>query len=1126
MRPPRRRLFLVEVVAIVALGLVESGLRASQSGDLQIGVPATVRTTAGTPALVTFSADAGDFIHIQIESSTRVREAAIADAAQTAVTAYPRIQGGRGAQVVLSAPAGGRFTLRLTTEGSEGLTSDVIVRLVARRKPQPEDSLRLDAARLLVEAQQRAAAATADARRGALDLMMQSMRASEAAKDPIGLGDTWNRIGQLHYTLNEYARSVEAHDKAATYFESIGDLRSKAEALGNAGTAYRMLGNLPKARELQEAVLAIARTTGDRRGEAFTLHNLGAVEYSVGNFAEAIAHYERSLQLKRELGEIGSTAVTLSNLATTYSRMGDAARSAERRREALAIHRATGDKGGAAFDLMAIGIELAARGQIDEGLQHLEEALSIFRAQSNPLGEAQVLHNTATVYEAARDAETAMRLYEEALPLRRKVGDPATLSTTLMRLGGLHLRQGATDKAAAELEEALVLKKRAADRYGEAYVAGHLALLHDRRGDKQRALEFAEQSLELSRAVSDPIGEATALHYLGIILAHANDKTAALDRLQQALVLRQRLRARTAEASTRLEIARIQRELGRLADARATLEPAIATVESLRGGVANPDLRTTFFAGFHEYFEIMVDLLMQEHRLHPASGLDRLALDFSERARARRLLDTLAEATIDPRRGADPDLLNAEARLTREIENTEAAIVRLLAAGHRNAVTSAEARLADQLRELQELRGRIRRANPAYASLRFPEPVPVARLQREMLGPDTALLEFMLGTDRSYLWVVTSDAVRSFELPASGQIERLARTLDNLLLARQQGATSSARRTDRGAVRRADAQQRVMARQLGELLFKDVHWPVGLTRLVFVADGELNTVPFAALRVPTGRGDAMLVERYEVVQLPSLAALAEIRRNTRGVAMTAPTVAVIADPVFDRDDPRLARRSSPPVRSAARETAAIRPTPRGPIEAYGRFERLRFSRAEAQAIAALWPRRSVVALDFAASRDTLAKEPFRSANVLHLATHAVVHPVHPELTGIVLSLVAPDGSVQDGFLRLGDLYNLDVDADLVVLSACETAVGTEIHGEGLQAMSRGFMYAGARRVVATLWQVDDRATSVFMDRFYTALLRERRSPGAALRSAMLSMSRDPRWSSPYYWAGFTLQGDW
>ena len=280
------------------------------------------------------------------------------------------------------------------------------------------------------------------------------------------------------------------------------------------------------------------------------------------------------------------------------------------------------------------------------------------------------------------------------------------------------------------------------------------------------------------------------------------------------------------------------------------------------------------------------------------------------------------------------------------------------------------------------------------------------------------------------------------------------------------------------------------------------------TRVIVVADGSLHYVPFAAL--PGGDG-APLLTRQEIVYLPSASVLDTLRRDHRPIAVGA-AAAVFADPVFSKNDVRFA---------AARDTT----TPARARGADGAlYGRLRFSRREAEAIAAIDPR-AFQALDFSAAKGTLLGRSLRGYRILHFATHGTLNTQHPELSGLVFSLVDRNGHPIDGFLRLHEIYNLDLDADLVVLSACQTALGKEVHGEGLIGLTRGFMYAGAARVVSSIWNVDDRASAELMQRFYEAMLARKLAPAAALRDAQLTLLSTPRFSDPHYWAAFGAFGN-
>jgi CHAT domain-containing protein len=169
---------------------------------------------------------------------------------------------------------------------------------------------------------------------------------------------------------------------------------------------------------------------------------------------------------------------------------------------------------------------------------------------------------------------------------------------------------------------------------------------------------------------------------------------------------------------------------------------------------------------------------------------------------------------------------------------------------------------------------------------------------------------------------------------------------------------------------------------------------------------------------------------------------------------------------------------------------------------------------------------SLLALDFGASRQTAFMPELSRYRIIHFATHGVIDARTPALSGLMLSRVGEKGTPVEGFLGLNDIYSLHLDAYLVVLSGCETALGKEVRGEGLVGLTQGLLYSGAKRVASSLWRVEDQATAELMSHFYRALFIEGRPPAAALREAQLSVRSDKRWRSPYYWSGFVLQGDW
>jgi CHAT domain-containing protein len=538
------------------------------------------------------------------------------------------------------------------------------------------------------------------------------------------------------------------------------------------------------------------------------------------------------------------------------------------------------------------------------------------------------------------------------------------------------------------------------------------------------------------------------------------------------------------------------------------MEAALGIVESLRAGVTSPDLRTSFQASKQNLYQFQVGLLMELDRARPDQGFAGQALAAAERAKARSFLELLQEARVDVREGVEADLLERERTLARRLNSKELYRTRLLGGKptdeRRDAV---EKEVAELLAAHRQVRADIRARSPRYASLTQPQPMDAPAIQA-LLDDDTLLLEYALGDERSYVWAVERSALRAYELPGRARIEAAARLF-------YERVPRSHLRAGRRAAEQAGG-------ELSAMLLGPVAERLGTRRLLLVGDGVLQYIPFAALPDPTDTA-APLVVRHEVVSLPSASVLGALRQEREDLPRPTRLVAVLSDPVFDARDPRVAGGKGAPATTRSSE-----PLTRSLAELnLDRLPRLERSRQEAEAILALAPAgQALRALDFSASRATATDPQLAQYRVVHLAAHGLLNSRHPELSGIVLSLVDERGQPQDGFLRLHDVYNLRFGADLVVLSACQTALGKDVRGEGLVGLTRGFLHAGARGVVASLWSVRDDATAELMRRFYVALLRDGQRPSAALRTAQVSMWNEPRWRAPYHWAAFVVQGDW
>jgi CHAT domain-containing protein len=658
-----------------------------------------------------------------------------------------------------------------------------------------------------------------------------------------------------------------------------------------------------------------------------------------------------------------------------------------------------------------------------------------------------------------------------------------------------HYQAGDRVRAEQAIERALGAYAKAEDRTLEASALGTYGKMRQGNGDPHGAIDL------FSRAYP-ALHDARSAEEAGVLSAWAEaqvtigETASALEKLDRALALYRLLTDRVGEAQAEYVRALALQKDGRTVEAADAASAATALVESTRGSIVNTDFRVSYFSKERSYFDLQVDLLQQH-------GSTAAAFEASERARARSLLDGLAGSAARIEKGVEPALLTRQRQVRTALTAKEHYRAQIVGADGENGprVAAADREIARLIDESDSVDGEIRAKSPEYWALKAPAPIRLADVQQTLLDPWTSLVEYHLGAAHSYVWVISRASIAVHELPPSARIETLARRYHELLSRDVDGLDQAAREKLRTEIA---AQGRLLA----AVVWKPVENGVQSARLLIVADGALQYVPFAAL--PSLGGPVLA--KHELVYLPSASVLQTIRRTSRPIPANV-TAAVFADPVFSKNDPRMAseRDSAAPARTRAADG--------------GSYGRLRFSRREAEAIRSVLPK-AFEALDFDAAKNTIETRDLRTFSILHFATHGSLNTAHPELSGLVLSLVDRGGKPVDGFLRLHDIYNLNLDADLVVLSACRTALGKEVYGEGLIGLTRGFMYAGASRVVSSVWNVDDRASALLMSRFYEQMLTGHLAPAAALRRAQLSLLAEPRWSDPHYWAAFGLQGEW
>ncbi len=898
--------------------------------------------------------------------------------------------------------------------------------------------------------------------------------------------------------------------------------------LNDVTNAHLLIGNNSQARTHCKRALDLSRQLRYAKGEGLSLELMGQAEYLSGNLTQSLDLYAAAFSILRKENDNLALAQTLLDFGYSYSDLSETEKATQSFEQALVLWRDVKNPRGEALTLTALGHLHSKLGNKQRAFNLYYQSIQLLQPLEDRIAMAYNFDGLAYIHYGLGEKSTALQEYTKKLELFREAGYRYGEIGALWQIGEIHIANENYQEALKYLNKSLTLGISMGDPRLQSTPAALIGQVHELQNKPAQALQAYKHALTLIRAGKDPRQEAYTLNSIGRVQEMLTFREEALANYTQALTLNRSTGDRFGESGTLYNIAKIQQAMGRLKEAKQHSQQSIALVESLRAGLASHDLRSSYVATVHQQYELYIDILMSLHAEEPSAGFDRAAVEASEAGRSRTLLETLAETKAQIRQGVDPKLLERERALQLQLESLATRQVKSLNTSDDQVLEAEIERVTAQHREIQ---GQIRAHSPNYAALVQPVPLKVEQIQ-QLLEPGTLLLEYSLGEKRSFVWALTHESITSYELPSRANIEKIAHRLYS-------------------AITRPDGVARLTtygddSRNLSSTLLGPITNHTETKRLVIVADGILQYLPFGALVEPralpkdkpeTNSQASHLVSHYEIVRIPSASVLAVQRTQLAGRVPAPKSVAVLADPVFDKWDGRVTNQT-PRVSNGSRLRTAnpnsINASPRisrslseAGISVNGRIQRLVFSLTEAEAVYAVSPQAdSLKAIGFKASRATATGPELSQYKIIHVATHGVLNSKHPELSGILLSMVDENGDPVNGFLQLHEIYNLKLPAELVVLSACETGIGKQIRGEGLIALTRGFMYAGAARVVATLWKVDDSATAALMTQFYKEIFLKGKPPAAALRAAQIYISEQKRWREPYYWAGFVLQGEW
>jgi CHAT domain-containing protein/Tfp pilus assembly protein PilF len=886
----------------------------------------------------------------------------------------------------------------------------------------------------------------------ALEYSLKSLRLSEELGNKAGIADALNELGNINLSEGNAAQALVFLQRSLTLREGLADRVGIANSLNNIAISHRRLGDYGLAAEYYQKSFALAEASGNKLLMARTLHNLGALESHLGNYEPALAYYRRSLPLNEELGNKAGVASTLLNIGLSQRLLGNYGVALEYCLKGLERSEAIGDKQGVVHALRAIAQTYNSQGNRGLALEYFQKVLALQEEGGDKEETAIALGSIGNIHQARGRGELALEYYRKSLALREGIGDKSGVAAVLQSIGFFYSQQGKFDLALEHYQKSLAMREVLGGKLGIAEALQKIAGLHSTQGAHAQALAAASRAASLTAEIGNR------------------------DILWQA---------RTVEGKA-------YRALNQPAPARRAFDEAIAIVESLRAGVGGGEReQQRFFENKVSPYYAMVELLFEQQKAGEA-------LRYVEAAKARVLLDVLQSGRVNVTKAMSPREQEQERSLKGELVslNTQTAREGARAKPDETRRASLDARLRQARINYEAFQTNLYAAHPELKTQRGEaQPVTVGQAGDLLVGPGGALLNYLVGVDKTYLLVFTKNGpqakvdLQAYEIKV-GQKELAART-ENFrdLLAQRNPDFSEA------AVRLYDLLLRPARRQLE-----------GKTGFVIVPDGPLWNLPFQALQSAPAR---YVVEDQAVAYTPSLTVLREMSklRKRGGGDGLAPTLLAFGNPALSQ--PSVGRAGAltrdeglAPLPEAEREVKALE-------QLYGASHSKVYIGAEAR-------------------EDRIKSEAGRY-RIIHLATHGILDDASPMYSHLLLSQAAGNHA-EDGLLEAWELMNLNLQADLVVLSACDTARGHVGTGEGMIGLSWALFVAGTPTTVVSQWKVASSSTAQLMVEFHRQLKSELKldskpSEAEALRRAVIRLQADERYRHPFYWAGFVVVGD-
>lgn len=935
--------------------------------------------------------------------------------------------------------------------------------------------------------------------------------------------------GERMLAESKYQEALQAFEEAAQGFikgRDQGIRKLLALCLTYQGRCSRILGRTEEAISYHRDALEFMREIGYQEGEAQVLNSLALTYRAVGRFDEALLLYQEALSIHLARHDVEGEISVLINMASLHLSRGEVHRAQELSERALAKSLASGKERGRDQILSNLGSIASAKGDYGRALGLYQEGLHIARAQLDLKNEITLLSNIGVLLDEIGQRDKAMVYCKMVLSKSRKLKDREHVAIALSNLGTLAGRAGDIKTSLNSFSEALNIRKEIKDRHGEAVTLLNLSGLSLELQDAASAMAFSKEALAISRELKDHLTEAGSLNNMASAYEVLGDYLKALTFYQESLEAARSIGNRRKEGIILANIGSCFEKMGSLERAVEAYRQSLAITESIRTSLRSEESRISYGGKQVDVYQALIRALF---KLKDRPGAIEEAFHVTERSRARAFLDQLSEVKAKRFGGLPKEILSKERSLVDRLIKCEHALLKARSKPRIKQNMGFILKLEDEKSrlesELKDLRKEIEEEYPSYAALKYPQSLTVESLQKEVLEDGEAIIEYAVMDDKTYVFVVTKDIFRAYTVDI--EKNKLWKIVDRLIALPSEIIASIG---DQRTIARTLSKWKRQGSAIYDTLIRPLENDIKRVKQIFIIpDGDLYYLPFEALNARKGTQPEYVIERHTISYLPSSSVL-KIIRETKGKDRPTYPLLAFADPVYPQDGTINTPSSSEITvkglvgRSYSNLGIMFPPLPETKEEVERIALTLKISRDEIEKSLYMQQRASetsVKSLNESGALKDYRYIVFSTHGILGGEISQVMQPA------IVLSLGLPDEK-EDGFLQMGEVLGLEMNCDLVTLSACKTGLGEKKRGEGIVGLSRAFFYAGTPSINVTLWSVESQSAKEITVGIYEYLI-EGGNKAEALRQAKLDLLRrkeNPLFSHPFFWAPFILLGDW